>query len=563
MINESLDLWKFLAGLGIFLMGLFFIEESLKNLAGSSFKKFLKKHTQNSFKAIMSGTIITAILQSSSVVTLIVLAFVGAGVMTLQNALGVIIGSNLGTTFTGWIVAVVGFQLDIEKFSMPFIAIGGLSLLFLKNNKRFVEFGRLIMGFGLLFLGLNFMKFSVILLSTHIDMSAYTAYGPYLYFLVGLVLTAIIQSSSASMVMTLSALHTGVIPLDAAAAMVIGSDLGTTITILFGGLNGTPSKKRVALSHLLFNLVTDLIALLLIYPLLSFISIVLKIENPLMILVLFHSGFNLIGIAITFPFLGLFARFLENRFKGDDESASTFINKVTTDVPEAAITALKNEVKHLIELVFVLHLKTLKIKIGLFSFEYSKKKKQHKLLLEITDYHSVYETIKQLEGEIVSYYLKIQNEKLENEESNLLNQLVHATRHAMIAAKGVKDIAHNIEAFEKSANDSKVALFELLKGRLLEFYLSLHHILQSTSEVIYFESLTDSIRENQSIHDQFLKETYQQINKKELNEMDISTLLNVNREVYNANHALIYTIKDSLLSEEQAGTFNLISQVKE
>jgi phosphate:Na+ symporter len=563
MINESLDIWKFLAGLGIFLMGLFFIEEALKNLAGSSFKKFLRKHTQNSFKAIMSGTITTAILQSSSVVTLIVLAFVGAGVMTLQNALGVIIGSNLGTTFTGWIIAVFGFQLDIESFSMPFIALGGLSLLFLKNNKRLVEFGRLIMGFGLLFLGLNFMKVSIELFSTHIDISAYTTYGPYIYFVVGLVLTAIIQSSSASMVITLSALHTGIISLDAAAAMVIGSDLGTTITILFGGLNGTPSKKRVALSHFIFNLITDLIALLLIYPLLSFISNILGVENPLITLVLFHSGFNLVGIAITFPFLGLFARFLENRFKGDNGFATTFINKVTTDVPEAAITAVKNEVRQLIELVFLLHLKILKIKIGLFSFDDSENKKHHKLLLEDTDYQRVYETIKQLEGEIVPYYLKIQNEKLENEESNLLNQLIHATRHAMIAAKGVKDIAHNIEEFEKSANDSKIALFELLKGRLHEFYLSLDHILQSPNDAIYFESLTDSIRENQGIHDQFLKETYQQINKKELNEMDISTLLNVNREMYNANHALILTIKDTLLSIEQAATFNMISQVKE
>jgi phosphate:Na+ symporter len=556
---ESINIWKFLAGLGIFLMGLFFLEEALKNLAGSSFKKYLKKHTKNPFKAILSGTLITAILQSSSVVTLIVLAFVGAGVMTLRNALGVIIGSNLGTTFTGWIIATLGFQLDIESFSMPFIALGGLSLLFFKHNKRLVEFGKLIMGFGLLFLGLNFMKVSVEQLAVSFNITPYVAYGPYALFAVGLVLTAIIQSSSAAMVITLSALHAGVLPIEAAAGMVIGSDLGTTITILLGGMNGTPSKKRVALSHFLFNLGTDLIALVLIHPLLYLIVQVLGIENPLLALVLFHSGFNVIGIIITFPFLGVFARFLENRFKKEDDFACSYINKVNTEVPEAAIAALRNEVKGVIECVFILHLKILQIKVDLFTFNKVRINKHKNLLAAEVEYQPIYEIIKKLEGEIVPFYLEIQNEKLENEESNTLNQLIHAIRNAMMAAKGLKDIAHNVMGFEKSANDRKIALFELLKGRLNEFYLNLHHLFISKNEAIYFESLSDGILENQNIYDQFLKETYQQITRNELSENDISTLLNVNREVYNANRALILALKDVLLSTQQADSFNMIS----
>jgi len=561
-MQESVDIWKFLAGLGIFLMGLFFLEEALKNLAGSSFKKFLRKHTQNPLKAILSGTLVTALLQSSSVVSLIVLAFVGAGVMTLRNALGVIIGSNLGTTFTGWIVATLGFQLDIEGFSMPFIAIGGLSLLFIKNNKRLVEFGRFVMGFGLLFLGLNFMKISIDQLAANFDMGPYISYGPYALFAVGFVLTALIQSSSAAMVITLSALHAGVLPLESAAGMVIGSDVGTTITILLGGLNGTPSKKRVALSHFLFNLFTGIIALFLIHPLLNLITVIFGVDNPLTSLVLFHSMFNFLGIIIVLPFLGIFARFLENRFKGEDELATCYIDKVTPDVPEAAITALRNEVQHLIELVFLLHLKTLKINVGLFAFDSAEMQKHKHLSNAEVDYKRVYETIKQLEGEIVPYYLQIQNEKLESEDSNWLNQLIHATRHAMIAAKGVKDIAHNVEEFEKSANDHKVALFDLLKGRLHEFYLSVHHILNSENASIYFEALADSVNENQNIYDQFLRETYQQINNGKLSEMDIPTLLNVNREVYNANHSLILSIKDVILTDQQAESFNLISQGK-
>ena len=561
-MTETLDIWKFLAGLGIFLMGLFFLEEALKFLVGSSFKKFLRRHTENPIKAILSGTLITTLLQSSSLVSLIVLAFVGARVMSLRNALGVIIGSNIGTTFTGWIVATLGFQLDIEGLSMPLIAIGGLSLLFIRNNLQLVEIGRLIMGFGLLFLGLDYMKVSIDQLATSIDIKPYISYGPYALFAVGFVLTALIQSSSAAMVITLSALHAGVLPLESAAGMVIGSDVGTTITVILGGLNGTASKKRVALGHFLFNLFTGAIALLFIGPLLSLIKVTIGLENPLTSLVLFHTLFNLFGVIVFLPFLGVFARFLENRFKGTDRGATMYINHVPPNVPEAAITALRKEIHNLTELVFLLHLKVLKINVSLFTAKKVEMEKHEHLWKAETDYKQVYETIKKLEGEIVPYYLQIQNEKLEDEDSNFLNQMIQATRHAMFAAKGVKDIAHNIHAFEKSANDHKVALFDLLKGSLLEFYLDFHHVIILQKKSLEFEVLVDSIKGNQNIYDQFLHETYLQINERALMEMDISTLLNVNREVYHSNYSLILSLKDLILNSEQAKSFTLISHGK-
>lgn len=542
-MSGSVDFWKFLAGLSIFLIGLFFLEEALKTLAGSSFKKLLKKHTQNPLKAIIMGTLVTAVLQSSSVVTLIVLAFVGAGVMTLRNALGVIIGSNLGTTFTGWIVATLGFKVDIEGFAMPFIAIGGLSMIFFKDNKKLNEFGRFFLGFGLLFLGLNFMKASIEQFATSFDLSPYIAYGPYGLFLVGFVLTAIIQSSSAAMVITLSALNAGMMPLEAAAAMVIGNDLGTTITILLGGLSGTAAKKRVAMSHFLFNLLTDLIALILLYPLLHLVTQIAGKGNPLMTLVLFHSAFNLVGIFLTFPFLGFFARFLENRFTHSDHMVASHINKVTSQVPEVAIAALQNEVNHLIEMVLVLHLKILNLKTGLFDFEKNTEETNHKQDLSEKSYPTLYESLKQLEGEMVPFYLTLQNEPLSNEEFNQLNQLIHATRYAMMSAKDFKDIAHNIEEFERSANDSKIALFAFLKGRLHDFYLALHRLLtlENPKELEYY------IQENQEINAEFLKETYQQINRGDLGETEISSILSVNREVYNANQHLLLAMQDGVL----------------
>ena len=189
---EQFDIWKFIAGLGLFLFGMFMLEEGIKALSGRAFKKFLRKHTKNKIKAILSGTFITAIVQSSSVVSLMTLAFVGAGVIKLTNAIGIILGSNLGTTMTGWVVATLGFKLDIESFALPCIGIGGLGLIFLARSDRFSNISKLVVGFGFLFLGLNYMKLSISDLAETFDIGMYADYSLIVFAMIGLVLTAII-----------------------------------------------------------------------------------------------------------------------------------------------------------------------------------------------------------------------------------------------------------------------------------------------------------------------------------------------------------------------------------
>lgn len=241
---EHFDLWKFLAGLGLFLFGMSQLENGVKELAGRGFKVFIKRHTKNKLKAILGGTLITALLQSSSVVSLMILAFVGAGVISMKSALGIILGSNLGTTFTGWLVATLGFKLDIEGFVMPFIAIGGLLVVLFPKRQQLFNIGLLTLGLAFLFLGLSFMKDSIEYLAENFDISLFTDYGLFVFFIVGFLFTALIQSSSATMVITLSALNVGIIDFYGAAALVIGANLGTTITVLLGALQGTVSKKK-------------------------------------------------------------------------------------------------------------------------------------------------------------------------------------------------------------------------------------------------------------------------------------------------------------------------------
>ena len=154
---EGFDIWKLLAGLGIFLFGMFLMEESIKKLSGKSFKKYIREYTTGKIKSILSGIFSTAVLQSSSAVSLMVLAFVGAGIMTMENAIGVILGSNIGTTITAWIVAFLGFKVSIESFALPLIGIGGLGLIFLGNSVKYANLSKLVVSFGFLFMGLEYI----------------------------------------------------------------------------------------------------------------------------------------------------------------------------------------------------------------------------------------------------------------------------------------------------------------------------------------------------------------------------------------------------------------------
>ena len=316
-MSQTLDLWKLIAGLGIFLFGMSMLEYTIRILSGKTFRRMIRLYTNGRLKSIVSGTLVTAIIQSSSAVSLMVLAFVGAGVMSMKNAIGVIMGSNIGTTLTVWIVAIIGFKLKIESFALPFIGIGGLGLIFSDSleKPRLYQFCRLLIGFGFLFLGLDYMKSGVENVGQNFDLSMIPDYGLWLYLVVGIILTAIMQASAASIAVVLTALNTGLITFDIGVAMVIGANVGTTVTVILGALGGIPAKKRVALSHLIFNVITGVVAFFSITGLIWVVSRFVDIQtNEVMGLALFHTLFNIIGVIIFFPFIGVLTNLLYRIF---------------------------------------------------------------------------------------------------------------------------------------------------------------------------------------------------------------------------------------------------------
>ena len=398
---SSFDIWKILAGVAIFLIGIKFLEESLQELAGRRFKLFLKKQTENKIKAIGGGAVVTAVLQSSSVVSLMVLAFVGAGIIHMQNALAIILGANLGTTISNWIVALVGFKVSIENIALPVTGIAGLGYVIFNKTSPLYNWSRFLLGFSFLFVGLGYIKTGIEGIVQHVDLSQYENSPVIVFFLIGFVITAIIQSSSATMALTLSALHAGAINLHDSMAITLGSEVGTTIKLFIASIKGTAVKKRVSLGNFLINVITVSLVMIFLSPVNRLITETIGIKDNLIALVFFQSFINIFGIILFYPLLNVLGRFLENRFRSADDE-TMFIHKVDVKEPSTALDALEKETNHFIEVV---------CNYALSCFEISDKKQAEiKLNKKYRDDNILekYDYIKFLYGEIHSYYIQMQ-----------------------------------------------------------------------------------------------------------------------------------------------------------
>ena len=284
-----LQIFTLLGALGMFLYGMNLMSSGLQKASGDKLRGFLSAMTSNPFKGVMTGLGITSVIQSSSATTVMVVSFVNAGLLTLVQAIGVIMGANIGTTVTAWLVSWLGFKADISILAIPLMAFGFLFSNSKKNQRQ--NIGELIVGFSLLFLGLSFMKESVPDLNETPQVLEFVkswsshGFSSVLIFLVfGTVLTLVLQSSSATMAITLIMLSMGWIPFNMACAMVLGENIGTTITANIAASVGNTQAKRAAMSHTIFNVFGVMWALLLFKPFLALVGCITEyifgLPNP-------------------------------------------------------------------------------------------------------------------------------------------------------------------------------------------------------------------------------------------------------------------------------------------
>ncbi len=556
-----LDIWKLLAGLGIFIFGMFLMEESVKKLAGRSFKVLIRTYTTGKIRSIFSGLLVTSVLQSSSAVSLIVLAFVGAGIMSMENAIGVILGSNIGTTVTSWIVATFGFQLDIESFALPLVGIGGLGIIFLGGSEKYSGISKLLVGFGFLFMGLDYMKQSVEGFSNNFDIASIPNYGLLVYLIIGILMTAVMQSSSAAMAVILTALNAAILEFNAAAALVVGANVGTTVTVLLGSLGAVPLKKRVAYSHLVFNLITAVLALVLM-PFLVYLSLdVFNLKHNMVLgLALFHTLFNLLGVLFFLPFIKLLAVLLNKLIPDLRKEVTLFINQPTAEVPEAAIAALRDETIHLLKEVLVYNLRVLNIDESLV-IENSHSGSCAKWKNGTLEQH--YENLKLLQAAIFAFAANVQTRGPSPAEADELHHYLHGARMVLHSAKTLKDIRHNFEEFESADDEFLNQQYDHFRKRLTTTYLKLDQIIAEHQEKNKTKSILKLLKQLKKNDDQLVAATTQAIASNKIKHIDVSTLLIVNRAFVQSSRQVLQALREILLSPEEQEKFELVEEVRQ
>ena len=370
-----------IGALGMFLYGMNLMSAGLQKAAGSKMRSFLTAMTSNPFKGVMTGLGITSVIQSSSATTVMTVGFVNAGLLTLSQAVGVIMGANIGTTVTAWMVSLLGFKADISIFAVPIMAIGFILSLSKRDKRRHIS--ELLVGFSLLFLGLAFMKESVpeMNASTLAFIEGWTSYGfgSVLIFMVfGTLLTLVLQSSSATMALTLVAMNMGYIPFEMAAAMVLGENIGTTITANIAAAVGNANARRAALAHTLFNVFGVCWALALFTPFLGLVGEIITwmgLPNPIDIdstelinasgesaaslaslygISMLHTLFNLFNTIILIWFVPVIVKIVTTVIKDkkgaeEDSVKLKFIDAGHLSTAELAIGEARNEVIHFAE----------------------------------------------------------------------------------------------------------------------------------------------------------------------------------------------------------------------
>lgn len=310
-------IFLFVGGLGIFLFGIKFLGDNLQKIAGDGLRNLLDRFTTNPLKGVLAGIVVTILLQTSTGTTVLTIGLVNAGFMTLRQAIGVIIGANIGTTATAFIIGI-----DIAAYAMPIVAVGTF-LIFFFHNERVNNIGRVIFGFGSLFLGLNLMSEGLYPLrevQAFQDLTISMSENPLLGVLIGTIFTVSVQSSSAAIGLLQTLFAQGSMTLDAALPVLFGDNIGTTITAVLASLGASIAAKRAALTHVIFNLVGTTIVLILLVP---FTALIEYLQgslglNPQMTIAFAHGIFNVSNAIIQLPFIAVLAWIVVKVIPGDD-----------------------------------------------------------------------------------------------------------------------------------------------------------------------------------------------------------------------------------------------------
>jgi phosphate:Na+ symporter len=479
------------AGVAILLFGMIMLEEGFNAFVEGPLQKVLRRATDKLYKSLGLGFVVTAILQSSSLISVITISFLSAGLIDLYAGIGIIFGANLGTTTTAWLVAIFGLKVKVSALAMPMLAFGILFVF--QKSKTLKGIGYVLAGLGFFFLGIHFMKQGFDIYQDSINLADFAMpgfWGLIVYTFIGILVTLILQSSSAAMALILTALAVGQITYNNSLALAIGANVGTTITAILGALSSNTAGKRLAGAHLIFNVATGIIALIFITQLGHLVSYVSNLagiapDNYTFKLAIFHTIFNIIGVLVMVPFIGRLVKFLSKVFVEEEIGEEKidhpkYLNESVLAYPQTALKALLDETKRLFEKTTF---KIVSQGLNLHRTDIKSEEKIKKLVknskeeLDIDIEELYYTKVKTIYSKITKYATLAQSKfSLSTEGMEAFTRIKLANRNIVETIKNIRGLRKNVNQYMLSDNKYIQKEYDLLRRKvskvLREIYLT-------------------------------------------------------------------------------------------
>jgi len=537
------------AGVAIFLFGMLSLETGFKVFTGGTLERILAKATDKRWKSLTFGVVSTSIMQSSSLVSVITISFLSAGLIGLYQGVGIIFGANLGTTTGAWLIAGFGLKVKISAYAMPILVFG--TLLIFQNSKTLKGIGYVLAGLGFLFLGIHYMKEGFEAFKDTLDLTQFSVTGLkglLIYTSIGLFATVVMQSSHATLVLTITALSSGQISYENALALAIGANVGTTITAIIGSLSSNEQGRRLAGAHLIFNLVTGSVAIIFLNQILFLVdkvSAFTGIDNDdyTLKLAVFHTIFNLLGILIMLPLMGKMVNFLERIIPKKKQSRlkPRFLHESTISYADTATEAIRNETLHMWDNTIDIIAHGLRLPREEMLNEKSNLKKLAndfpvKGKFDIDRYYEL--KIKSLYGEII-HYISQASFGWELEQSGEIHWLRRANQDMVDAIKDVKHLQKNLVQYTDSHNAVIKEQYNNLRIQIAQLVQALESIRTAESEDIPSLMIDQLKLDSDSLFTLQNKDINKMIQSQQITADMAISLMNDKSYVYNISRKLI------------------------
>lgn len=547
---QGIDYIAFIWWLGIFLYGMHVFEQAIHNGSGKKMKEIIQKWTKSRVKSIFTWAMVTTILQSSTLVTFIILGFVWAGMMTLPNGIASIVWANVGTVLGNWVIVLFWFKLDMSLITLPIIGISSLWMTFMKDTNRWKNLASFLLWFWLLLLWLQYMKDSVATFADVFDFSKYASLPLIVFVLIWALITMIIQSSSAMIAIILSAMATWDLDLTMAAWLVLWANIWTTSTAILASLSGKPIQKQIAGSHFFYNIIIVTLWYIFCHYMVDLVKNLLWADyDPVVAISLFNTIFNISWAILFAPLIWVFTKFIQRILPDRTYSHELAIEKLVDEVPiEASLTALQTDAIYLIRKVFDLNMYIFGVDNKYISDSgLAEDKSDH----NISSYHDQYTYIKQIEDKLYKYVLALDQVKLNTKTSQKIQDLHKWINNAVYAAKFLKDIAHNMKDMMEADNPVIRDYFQRNQTAIVNIYNMLWDMIQDGVSESEMQQFKDILADYDKWDNQFVANMQSSEILKTLADLELSSLRHTHRYLCLSIQHLLAAINFVLLSPNQ------------